>query len=627
MTSILPHLQAAHEAARPLTTGEVARYIPELATVDPELLAVAACTTAGELAAVGDGETEFTLQSLSKPFVYAWAIEELGLETVHAHVGVEPTGDAFDAIIQLDTANRPHNPMVNAGAIAVTGLLAGHEQSRRVEQLLGRLGAWAGRTLSGIDVPVYLSERTAGHRNRAIAHLMRHFGMLETPVEATLDLYFQQCSVLVTCRDLAVMAATLAGGGRNPLTGEQVLRRDLVRSVLAVMFTCGLYDATGSFAFEVGLPAKSGVSGGILAVAPGRFGLAAFSPRLDERGTSVRAETAIRHLARPLGLHLFTSSLQPPAITTPSLRQAIVETHAELRNLERGEVAAYVPQLAQTPPELFGLAVCTLAGEEIAVGDAAVGFTLQSAANPFTYALTAELVGLEEIHRHVGVEPSGNPFNAIVFNPSTHKPFNPLTNAGAIATCSRVPGVGPTERLRRLLEGFAAFAGEERSYLDAAVFLAEKAAGERNRAIACLLRNFGHLEDEEAALELYLQQCSIRTDCRRLARMGAALAAGGVAPTTGRRVVRGELVPRVLSLMATCGLHDESGRFAFEVGLPAKSGISGCLVAVVPGRMGIAVYSPRVNRHGTSVRGLEALRRLSQRLGLSVFEPAQGVPG
>ncbi|NJL29185.1 MAG: glutaminase A, partial [Thermoanaerobaculia bacterium] len=296
-SSLLPHLEAAHKAALPLSTGEVARYIPELANADPELFAVAACTVAGELAAVGDGDTELTLQSLSKPFVYAWALEELGSETVHAHVGVEPTGDSFDAIIQLDTANRPHNPMINAGAIAVTGLLAGQEQSRRVEQLLGRLSAWAGRPLTGIDVPVYLSERGAGHRNRAIAHLMRHFGMLTTDVEGVLDLYYQQCSVLVTCRDLAVMAATLANGGRNPLSGEQVLRAELVDPVLAVMFTCGLYDAAGSFAFEIGLPAKSGVSGGILAVAPGRFGVAAFSPRLDERGTSVRDEAAIRHLA------------------------------------------------------------------------------------------------------------------------------------------------------------------------------------------------------------------------------------------------------------------------------------------------------------------------------------------
>ncbi len=171
------------------------------------------------------------------------------------------------------------------------------------------------------------------------------------------------------------------------------------------------------------------------------------------------------------------------------------------------------------------------------------------------------------------------------------------------------------------LAGFAALAGAERMVVDAAVLEAERAAGERNRAIASLLRNFRLVDDEEAALELYFQQCSIRVTCAQLARMGATLANAGVEPRSGRRAIDAELTRHVLSVMLTCGLHDESGRFAFDVGLPAKSGISGGILAVVPGRMGLAAFSPPVNDHGSSVRGLTAMARLSESLGLSVFEP------
>jgi glutaminase len=307
-TTLQQALDDALVRAGELQDGKVANYIPELARVPPEHFALAACTVDGAQASAGDDAVELTLQSVSKPFVYARALDLWGVAAVHERVGVEPTGDPFDSIIRLDAAKRPHNPMVNAGALAVTSLLiekSDADPGRRTGQLVELFSAFAGRPLPGIDASVYLSERATGHRNRAIAHLLRNFQVLAAPVEDTLELYFQQCSVRVTTRDLAVMAATLAAGGRNPLTGQQVVSRELLPPVLTLMFLCGLYDDSGSFAMEVGVPAKSGVSGAILAVVPGRLGLAAFAPRLDAHGNSVRGVAALRHLSRTLGLHTF----------------------------------------------------------------------------------------------------------------------------------------------------------------------------------------------------------------------------------------------------------------------------------------------------------------------------------
>ena len=301
-------LATALAAGRDLDAGTVANYIPELARVNPDNFAIAACTVEGDQVSVGDDDAEWTLQSISKPFVYARALQLQGVEAVHQRVGVEPTGDPFDSIIRLDATKRPHNPLVNAGALAVTSLLieeGSTEPGRRAADMVDLLSSFAGRPLSGIDESVYQSERTTGHRNRAIAHLLRNFQVLAAPVKDTLDLYFQQCSVRVTTRDLAVMAATLATGGRNPVSGQRIVEAHLVPPVLTLLFICGLYDDSGRFALEVGLPAKSGVSGGIMAVVPGRMGLAAYAPRLDTHGNSVRGAAALHQLSDTLGLHTF----------------------------------------------------------------------------------------------------------------------------------------------------------------------------------------------------------------------------------------------------------------------------------------------------------------------------------
>lgn len=296
------YLRGLHERLSALDEGAVATYIPELAKADPRTFGICLATTDGCVYEAGDAGAGFTIQSISKPFVYGLALEDRGPGAVRAKIGVEPTGEAFNAIRLAPDTGRPLNPMVNAGAIATTGLVAGRSPEDRLARLVAMLSLHAGRPLE-LDAAVYRSERDTGHRNRAIAHLLRNFSILEGDPEHALDLYFRQCAVTVTCRDLALMAATLANGGVNPLTRERALRSDLVPNVLSVMTTCGMYDYAGEWLYEVGVPAKSGVSGGVLAVLPGQLGIGVFSPPLDERGNSVRGVAACRALSRDFELH------------------------------------------------------------------------------------------------------------------------------------------------------------------------------------------------------------------------------------------------------------------------------------------------------------------------------------
>ncbi|GEL94477.1 glutaminase A [Cellulomonas composti] len=308
-------LQAAVDRFRPMRGGEVARYIPELAHADPELFGVAACGIRGVRAGAGDEHVTFSIQSVSKPFVYALALMDQGLDEVLEHVGAEPSGDAFNAISLEPHTGRPANPMINAGAIATTALVRGADGDERFDRVLDLMSRCAGRTLT-VDERVHASESATGDRNRALAYLMAASGSLAPPVEAAVDTYFRQCAVLVSAHDLAAMAATLATGGTNPVTGERVLPEDVTRHVLSIMATCGMYDYSGRWMLTVGLPAKSGVSGGLIAVSPGKFGVGVFSPPLDERGNSVRGVAALRALSERLGLHLLHDPMrEAPALT------------------------------------------------------------------------------------------------------------------------------------------------------------------------------------------------------------------------------------------------------------------------------------------------------------------------
>jgi glutaminase len=284
--------------------GEVATYIPELGKANPDDFGVSVVTADGKVFDVGDSQRQFTIQSISKPFTFGMALEIYGQDKVAEHVGVEPSGDAFNSIQLESGTNRPFNPMINAGAITVTALLYQRYGDEALERMLARFSAAAGRSLK-VDEAVYQSESRTGHRNRAIAHLLLNFGMVREEVEPALDLYFKQCSILVNCRDLAVMAATLANLGKNPLTGEEVYDIEAVKNMLSIMFTCGMYDYSGQWAYRVGVPAKSGVSGGVMAVVNRQIGLASYSPRLDKRGNSCRGIDVCVDLANELGLHAF----------------------------------------------------------------------------------------------------------------------------------------------------------------------------------------------------------------------------------------------------------------------------------------------------------------------------------
>jgi glutaminase len=309
------YLTDLHAQVLPLRDGRVADYIPELAKANPDHFAISVVTVGGEQFNVGDSSVRFTIQSVSKPFVYGLALEDKGREQTLSRVGVEPTGDAFNSIIKLDEqSGRPHNPMVNAGAIAIAGLIDGRDATERMNRMLDMLRRYMGRDVT-VDASVLTSERATGHRNRAIAHLMINFGMLdEKTIGETLDLYFAQCSLLVTSQDLAVMGATLANEGVNPVTGERALDAQYVQDVLSVMLTCGMYDFSGEWFYRVGLPAKSGVGGGIVGVVPGRLGIGVFSPLVDTRGNSVRGIEVFERLSKLFGLHLFAPTADRPRL-------------------------------------------------------------------------------------------------------------------------------------------------------------------------------------------------------------------------------------------------------------------------------------------------------------------------
>ncbi len=279
-------------------------YKPDLAEAKQQPFSICLATTDGEVFQAGDHTRPFALQSISKMFVYGLALEACGRERVLARVGVEPSGDAFNSIVFDERNNRPYNPMVNAGALATTDLVADAAEPA-LERILEILRLYAGNESLEVDEGIFEAEMRTADRNRATAYLMRSEGMLAGDVEANLALYLRQCAISVTCHDLAMMAATLANGGANPVTGERALAPRYVRDVLSVMHTCGMYDFAGQWAYRIGIPAKSGVSGGILAVVPGKLGIGVFSPGLDAYGNSVRGTAVCEEISERLGLHVF----------------------------------------------------------------------------------------------------------------------------------------------------------------------------------------------------------------------------------------------------------------------------------------------------------------------------------
>ena len=285
--------------------GKVATYIPELATVNPDLLGVCIRTKDGILCA-GDAHEKFTIQSISKPLVLLLALIENGEDVFFSKVGKEPTGDSFNSIIRLETYDKqkPYNPMINAGAIATVELIKEEEGIESIDKILNLIRKMAHNPKIGINQEVYLSEKQTGDRNRSIAHFLKAIGNIKSDPEKVLDLYFKQCSIEVTCHDLANIAMVLALDGKSYETGEQLIPKKYIHIAKAYMMTCGMYDGSGEFAIDIGIPAKSGVGGGIMATVKGQMGIGVYGPALNSKGNSTAGLKILKELAEEYDLSI-----------------------------------------------------------------------------------------------------------------------------------------------------------------------------------------------------------------------------------------------------------------------------------------------------------------------------------
>jgi glutaminase len=307
-------VNAAYTKFKGDTEGKNADYIPALAKVDSNLFGIVLITVDGKIYTAGDVSTEVSIQSISKVFTMAQVIQEQGPESIEKRIGVDATGARFNSIIAVEavktvvgTGAPEMNPLVNPGAISATSMVTGTTADQVWKKIIGTYNDYAGRSLSVLQ-DVYKSESDTNQRNQAIGALMLAYGYIKNNWQQAVDLYTRQCSVGVNAKDLATMAATLANGGKNPVTGKQVIDDANVPEVLAVMATAGLYDDSGKWLYHTGLPAKSGVGGGIIAVSPGKFGIAVVSPPLDAAGNSVRAQRAITAISNDLGGNPFAST-------------------------------------------------------------------------------------------------------------------------------------------------------------------------------------------------------------------------------------------------------------------------------------------------------------------------------
>jgi glutaminase len=295
--------------------GKNADYIPALAKVDPKIFGIALVTVDGRVYTAGDMKSEVSIQSISKVFTLALVMEQMGPDAIEKNVGVDATGQPFNSIVAIEQYRGAEmNPLVNPGAIATTSMVRGANRDAIWRSILSYYSDFAGRPLM-VNQEVYKSEAETNQRNQALASLMYAYGHIkENPAQAT-DIYTEQCSVSVNARDLAVMAATLANGGKNPMTGKVVMKQENVAEVLSVMATAGLYDDSGKWLYKTGAPAKSGVGGGLIAVIPGKFGIAAIAPPLDQAGNSVKGQLAIEEVIRALGANPYDAKPATATVT------------------------------------------------------------------------------------------------------------------------------------------------------------------------------------------------------------------------------------------------------------------------------------------------------------------------
>lgn len=314
--------------------GKIHDHIPELAKVNPELFGIALCTADGKTYEVGDSQDYFTIQSISKAFIYGLALIDNDEESIRKAVIVEPTKQALNSIIFDEINNYSYNPLVNPGAIAVTSLIKGDSLETRFNRILDFFSKLAGRSLQ-LDDDVYKSIDTTEHHKEVIAYLKSNSQIMKEPVDEHLDLYFRQCSILVNSRDLAIMSATLANNGINPMTKEQVIEPSMIRSMISVMTSGGMYNFSAQWLYEVGIPAKSGAAGGIMGVLPGQFGISVFSPRLNELGHSFRGIKVFQELSHRFQLHIFDSHLVTEFVIYRTYSGKVVSSKKQRRHIEK----------------------------------------------------------------------------------------------------------------------------------------------------------------------------------------------------------------------------------------------------------------------------------------------------
>jgi glutaminase A len=630
-------LHELHRSLRHESDGVVAKHLPELSQADPNWFGLCAMTPDGAILEAGDSRVAFTAQSIAKPLILALALEDHDTDSILHNIGVEPTGERFDSILYSEgQENHKLNPFMNAGSFATLDLIRGQS----LEERFARLSAFFQRLLSKpvlIDEHALASRRQYDNHNRAIAYLLLSRGLVRGPVEDLVELYHRLCCLSLDCRDLATIAAVLANAGIHPIGNQRVLPAEHVKIILSVMQTCGMYEFSGQWAYRVGLPAKSGLCGAMLVVAPNQFGFAVYSPPLDEtHQKSVRGLQACEALSRKFRSHVFrTGAHDIPVQAIPQRRNAgvlgddyetnhlLTQIHQRTKGGGDGYCYSIDHDLFDVDPDAHAICITTVDGRSFAAGDHDAPFLIQSISKVFAYGLALEDHGREAVLQNVDVEPSGNPYDAIIrLERSSKRPHNPMVNTGGIATTALIKGADPAQRLNRVLCMYQRYIGHD-VHIDMRTYLAEMNSGDRNKAIAYLLRHFGLLENEvDAALSLYLQQCSAVINCEDLSVMAATLANGGLNPLTKQRAIQEDYVADLLTVMYTCGMYDFAGEWSYRIGLPAKSGVSGGILAVVPGQMGIAVYSPRLDRHGNSIAGIKALEAISDELDLHIFSCA-----
>lgn len=829
-----------------ITTGSVTEAVPQLSKVDPDLFAVSVCSVDGQRCDFGDSKTLFTIDALTHPLSYGLALEEAmgelgtvaGENFVHSHVGKEPSGRGSNERV-LDRNNLPHNPCLPSGGIMCASLIKRMEvEADRFSYVLDKytqLAGGSGRVT--FSNSVYLGEKSAADHLYCLGYMMKEERCFPagTNLSDTQDFYLMMRSLEMTPSMMAVIAATLANAGTNPLTGERIFSERTVRNILSEMGSCGMDDYSGEFAFRVGLPAKSGMSGGVLVVIPGVAGFCSYSPRLDNLHNSVRGiefckrlverftfhpfagiggsfETGsesdegpisvtksmrrvstmssmsvdsvseadegvfklftelwwasaagdLQHLRRLVarsvdvnaadydsrtalhlaaaeghmaatrtlllfgantslkdrfgetaedaakrgghedvrallhdppeaiyasrasslseilframdlsgiqsvlasalrdvlavegftnqraphtrdlfkdltdgpaeyGLEAFTELVTKHRIIVPIIRgeqvikdfdgfsARIKEIYDTVMPDESGANADYIPSLAKADPDRFGISVCSVSGQQYDIGDSSQRFGVQSITKVVNYCIAQTNYSEEKVHTHVGREPSGRLFNEICLN-EKNLPHNPCINAGAMMTCSMLwPEKDVGARFSNIEDVWEDLTGGTRLPFNNSMYLGEKATADRNFCLGYYMKGSNAFpdwiktaDDLMETLSLYFMTCSIELATEELAIVAATLANGGTHPLTGKKIFEPQLVRNALTLMQSCGMYDGSGEFAFSVGFPCKSGVGGGLMIIIPGIMGLATFSPRLDAQGNSQRGVRVCQELT----------------